>query len=128
MEVYEIQKQIFDSIQSAIDSRIGGLNTTNSTIGIVEETPNGFDCKVILNGDSITCSLPEHLHSWIQKDDVVIVQDLYNNSQNRVVIGKTGQVSKSPSLVFEDKEKEKLVSGVDGIFDSSGQIDTVGTV
>lgn len=127
MEVYEIQKQIFDSIQNAVDSRISELNTTNSTVGIVEETPQGFDCKVILNGNSVMCSLPEHLHSWVQKDDVVIVQDLYNNNQNRVVVGKTGQVSKSPSLVFEDSSG-KLASGVDGIFNGSEQIDTVGTV
>ena len=127
MEVYEIQKQIFDSIQNAVDSRISELNTTNSTVGIVEETPQGFDCKVVLNGNSVMCSLPEHLHSWVQKDDVVIVQDLYNNNQNRVVIGKTGQVLKSPSLVFEDNSG-KLASGVDGIFNGSEQVDTVGTV
>lgn len=117
MEAYEMQKQIFDSIQTAIDSSISKINTTNSTIGLVSEDPDGFICNVKINSEIVECSLPEHLHSWIQKDDIVIVQDLYNNSQKRVVTGKTGQINKSPSLVFEDASDMKLKSGVDGMFD-----------
>ena len=51
---------------------------------------------------------------------IVIVQDLYNNKQRLMVTGKTGQLQSSPSLVFFNPKSERLESGVDGVFDSSG--------
>lgn len=129
METYDIQKKIVDSISVAVESELSNFNTTNSTIGVVKETPANFTCKVELNGEDIDCLLPEHLHSWIEKGDIVIIQDLYNNGQKRIVVGKTGQLSEDPSLVFEDESTGKLMSGVDGIFDETGtKIEANGTV
>ena len=129
METYDIQKKIVDSISVAVESKLSNFNTTNSTIGVVKETPTNFTCKVELNGEYIDCLLPEHLHSWIEKGDIVIIQDLYNNGQKRIVVGKTGQLSEDPALVFEEGSVGKLMSGVGGIFDETGaKIEANGTV
>ena len=127
METYDIQKKIVDSISVAVESELSNFNTTNSTIGVVKETPANF--KVEVKGEDIDCLLPEHLHSWIEKGDIVIIQDLYNNGQKRIVVGKTGQLSEDPALVFEDGSVGKLMSGVSGIFDETGaKIEANGTV
>lgn len=129
METSQIQKMLADSISKAVDIKLSSFQTTNSTVGLVLDEPIGFECTVKVGVNEYLCSIPEHLHSWIQKDDVVIIQDLYNDGRKRMIIGKTGQVQKSPSLVFADPETDKNMSGVDGIFDEKGdKLDTCGTV
>ena len=129
MSSYQAQKGIVTAIEKVVDSKLYGLSTTNSLIGIVIEEPRGFDCKVSIRGQEFECTLPEHLHTWIQKDDVVIVQDLYGDGRSKIITGKTGTVHKQPSIVFFDKEKEKNISGRDGLFDESGnRVDALITV
>lgn len=129
MEKSELHSNLFTAVDKIVEVKMSAMTTTNSTVGVVSSDPEGFTCKVKLNNEEYVCTIPEHLHSWIQKNDIVIIQDLYNNGQKRMVIGKTGQVQESPSLVFYDKDKKKLTSGVDGLFDSEGnktiQIGTV---
>lgn len=94
--------------------------STSSKIGYVTDDPKGFSCKVSINGLEIECQLPEHLHSWIQKNDVVIIQDLYGDGSKKIVTGKTGSRNTDPSLVFYDEEIGRNVSGVDIVYDESG--------
>ena len=74
--------------------------------------------------------MPEHLHSWIQKDDIVVIQDLYGDGSKKVVTGKTGSRNTSPSLVFYDDETNMNISGVEVVYDEKGNVgmDTFGTV
>ena len=129
METAELQSNLLKAMDKLVDVKLGSMSTTNSTIGVVSSDESNYTCKVKINEEEFECTIPEHLHSWIQKDDIVIVQDLYSNGQKRMIVGKTGQVQQSPSLVFYDKDKDKNTSGVDGLFDSEGNKTTrIGTV
>lgn len=117
-----MHKILVDSVDQIVSARVSSITTTNSIIGVVSENPDGFNCKVKIKMDEVTCIIPEHLHSWIQKDDIVIIQDLYNDGQKRMITGKTGQLQSSPSLVFYDKDEDKNTSGVDGLFDKEDNL------
>lgn len=129
MSNYDSQVKIIEAIGKVVDSKLDTLSTTNSTIGFVVDEPQGFDCTVSINDHNFEAILPEHLHTWIQKDDIVIVQDLYGDGRKKVITGKTGSRQQVPTLVFYDDEKGRNVSGRDGIFDGSGnKLDGIGTV
>ena len=128
MSSYETQRAIIESIESVVEAKMSNASTTNSLIGFVTDEPNGFEVNVSILGEVFSCTLPEHLHSWIQAKDVVIVQDLYGDGRSKIVTGKTGTTHKDPALVFYDDDKEKIVSGRDGIFDEGVKLDTYGTV
>lgn len=124
MNTHEMQKILIDSIENVVQANIKKINTTNSTIGIVKEIPLGYDTVVEINEERFECLMPEHMHSWIQKGDIVIVQDLYNDGRKLVVTGKVGETQESPSLVFYDEEQERIISGVDGAFEGEDFLDT----
>ena len=124
----EFQDAILEAVDIVVKSRIGSIGYTNSQVGVVLEDPRGYDAQVKIRDTVVSCIVPEHLHSWIQKDDIVIIKDLYNDGQKMVIDAKTGQLQSTPSLVFYDPEKDRLISGVDGIFDESGNKIAYGTV
>lgn len=128
MSKRETQQAIIESIEKVVHAGISNMQTTNSLIGFVVGEPKGFDVTVSIYGEEYKCILPEHLHSWIQDKDVVIVQDLYGDGRSKVVTGKTGTTHQDSSLVFVDTEKDKIVSGRDGIFNGEERLDTYGTV
>ncbi|MEX3625173.1 hypothetical protein [Viridibacillus arvi] len=110
-----MDKSIQDSLLEAIDIMVSDsvkkTKYTSSTIGKVKSITLP-DCIVSLPDNEITCVIPEHLHDWIQKDDIVIVQDLYNDNTKKAVVGKVGS-SRPVSLVMYDVELGRGVSGVD---------------
>lgn len=86
------QKAFVDSVNTLIDKKIKSNNTTTSKIGIVQGIPSGFSVDVKVGENSYLCSIPEHLHTWIFEGDIVTIQDLYNNGQNRVIVSKQGSI------------------------------------
>ena len=126
---YDLQRDIVNAIKIVVNGELSKNTHTSSLIGIIKDEPIGFDCVVTINGQDMDCQLPEHLHTWIQKNDIVIVQDLYGNGSKKVVTGKTGSVNPSPSLVFHDEALGKNISGRDMVFDEQGnKMDTFGTI
>lgn len=129
MNKTELQDRLLDTISTVVDMKMGNSGSPINKIGVVKEEPIGFDCIIEIGLDMIECVLPEHMQTWIQKGDVVLVQDLYGDSSKFVVIGKTGSVMTTPQLAFMDEETGKNISGVDGIFDEEGnRLNTAGTV
>lgn len=128
MNLDEMQNKLITTISDITDLKISQLNLVNNKIGYVKYETVGYKCIVQINNDEVECLLTEHLQTWIQKDYIVIVQDIYGLGDKMVVIGKTGSMMKSPSLVFYDKEIGKNVSGVDGIFEGENRIPTAGTI
>lgn len=123
MENYESQKQVIKAIETIVDSRLSGLVRTTTQFGVVLEDPEGFSVKVKTDKGNLTCILQEDLHTWIQKDDVVIVQDLYGDGRKLTVTGKTGHTrTADPSLVFYNPETGHNESGVDGVFEDGMKI------
>ena len=120
-----MDKTIQDSLLQAIDIMVSDsikkASYTSSSIGKVKSV-NLPDCVVRLPDNEITCVLPEHLHDWISVDDVVIVQDLYNNNVKKAVVGKVGS-SRPVSFVMYDEEVNRSVSGVESAVDENGNVD-----
>lgn len=115
----EIQQNFIDSISTIVDSKLATATTPQNKVGIVKQDPSGYKCIVTINGSDFTCTLPEHLHDWISKDDIVIVQDLYGNGSNLTIIGSSGS-TRSATLVIYDEEKGHNISGVTKFEDDNG--------
>lgn len=123
----DLQKKMVDTIVSIVDAKLNRNTTTNSRFGYVVNDPEGFSAIVSINGEEYQCTLPEHLHTWVQKDDVVIIQDLFGNGSKLVITGKTGSRMETPQLVFFDEDK--AVSGVDVLIDEKGnKVNSAGTI
>lgn len=124
-----IHQRIIESVDTLVGRRISEINTTNSTVGVVVENPSKQSVKVQIHDDIFDCMINEHLFHWIQKDDIVIVQDLHNDRKKMNVVGKTGHISNDPQLVFEDPRAQgNYISGVDGVFDENGTLLNYATV
>lgn len=124
-----MQENVIKAIRTIVGAEMQSMNATKSTIGIVLDNPKNYKAKVKINDDVFEAIVPEHVHHWIQKDDVVVVRDLYNDKKKLVIEGKTGHVSGEPQLVFSDaRDTDKYVSGVDGVFDENGNLLNYATV
>lgn len=128
MKTDEMQNKLIDAMSGIVDYKISMLDLVNNKVGYVKYEPVGYKCIVQINKDEVECLLTEHLQTWIQKDDIVLVQDIYGTGDRMVVIGKTGSMTKSPSLVFYDEKIKKNISGRDGVFQGEEHLDTAGTV
>lgn len=103
---HDAQKAFVDSVNTLIDKKIKSNNTTTSKVGIVQGVPSGFSVDVKVGENSYLCSIPEHLHTWIFEGDVVTIQDLYNNGQNRVIISKQGSIyDDEVNLLYDSNTK-----------------------
>lgn len=121
MQADEIQKNIIKSVNTIVESKINEQPTPKNLVGIVVQDPSGFKCIVKVNGTEYTCTLPEHLHDWISKDDIVYVQDLYGNGANLTIIGSSGS-TRSQTLVISNEKKKHNISGVTKFEDESGRL------
>ena len=125
----DMQENVIRAIRTIVGAEIQSMNATKSTIGIVLDNPKNYKAKVKINDDVFEAIVPEHVHHWIQKDDVVVIRDLYNDKKKLVIEGKTGHISGEPQLVFSDaRDTDKYVSGVDGVFDEDGNLLNYATV
>ncbi len=112
-----IQDSLIDAIDILVKERVNSTKYTASNLGLVRSV-KGFDCSVEVQGNVLSCVLMEHLHDWVQVDDIVIVQDLYNDNTKKAVIGKVG-TSRPTSFTVYDDAKGKAVSGVEELYDES---------
>lgn len=112
-----IQASILKAIDIVVSKNIKETKYTASNVGLVR-TVSGFDCTVEVQGSELSCVLMEHLHDWIQEDDIVIIQDLYNDNTKKAVIGKIG-TSRPTSFTIYDDQKGKSVSGVEQLYDTT---------
>lgn len=117
MDSTNLQNSLINAINILVKESINQTKFTSSNIGLVKFV-KGFDCTVEIQGDEISCTLMEHLHDWIDVDDIVIVQDLYNNNIKKAVIGKVGTTRPISFTIF-DENKGKSVSGVEHLYDKS---------
>ena len=123
MSVSGIQNNLIDAIKSIVNSELDNVSAAQSMTGIVAEEPAGYKCIVKIAGIERECTLPEHLHDWVSKDDIVIVQDLYGNGVELVVTGSSG-TTRDQTLVIsdEDRDKGRLISGVTKFEDEDGNM------
>lgn len=125
----DAQKAFVDSVNTLIDKKIKSNNTTTSKIGIVQGIPSGFAVDVKVGENSYLCSIPEHLHTWIFEGDVVTIQDLYNNGQNRVIVSKQGSIyDDEVNLLYDSNTKIGTTSYLAYTYDMVKNIDDGQTV
>jgi len=104
-----VQDSLLEAINIIVSDSIKKTKYTSSSIGKVKSVALP-DCVVSLVNNDVTCVLPEHLHDWIQKGDIVIIQDLYNDNTKKAVVGKVG--SPTTAFVMSNEAIGKNVSGV----------------
>lgn len=109
--VAEKQKSLLDSIDNVVNQRISQMSKPTIQVGVVAQDPSGFKCVVDIQGIEKECTIPEHLHDWISKDDIVYVTDINGKGMEYVVTGSSG-TTRSGSMVIQDEEKGRFVSGV----------------
>ena len=109
--VAEKQKSLLDSIDNVVNQRISQMSKPTIQVGVVAQDPSGFKCIVDIQGIEKECTIPEHLHDWISKDDIVYVTDINGKGMEYVVTGSSG-TTRSGSMVIQDEEKGRFVSGV----------------
>lgn len=120
MSISDTQKQLLSAMKLVAE----GTQQNNGPVmkvGVVAEDPEGYKCIVNIQGTEKECVLPEHLHDWISKDDIVYVTDLYGNEAELMVSGSSGSTRKQ-SLVVNDENKNKLVGGVTKFEDNDGTL------
>lgn len=127
MDSSDLQQNLIDTINLVVDGKIGRMNIPLTQVGRVVQDPTGYEVVVELNDTEQTCTLPEHLHNWISKDDIVYVQDALGNGQELVVIGSSGSTRNS-SMVITDSEHEgekgkEFISGVTKLENTDGALD-----
>ena len=119
----DLQKGIIDTVDVVVDSKVSRLNIPQTYVGVVVQDPEGYKCIVEINKVERTCTLPEHLHNWISKDDIVYVQDAMGNGQEWVVTGSSGSTRKQTMVISNNQEgKGDLVSGVTKFADDNGNL------
>lgn len=121
MTVSETQKNILKAVETIVDQRVSRQKGPLVQVGTVAEDPAGYKCIVNIQGTEKTCTLPEHLHDWISKDDIVYVTDIKGNGSDLVVTGSSGSL-KGQTLVINDEEKSHLISGVTKFEDENGKL------
>ena len=111
----DVQNSILNAIDIMVKQGVSNIKLTSSTVGLVKKV-SGFECVVEIANSEYKCVLMEHLHDWIDVDDIVIIQDLYNDNTKKAVIGKIG-TTRTTSFTIYDTQKQKSISGVDALFD-----------
>lgn len=117
----KVQKNLLQGIENVVDAKIQQMSKPEVFTGVVAEDPSGYKCIVRFNDTEKVCILPEHLHDWISKDDIVFVTDTRGNQSQLVVTGSSGSTRKK-TLVVKDEEKNKLIGGVTKFEDSDGNL------
>lgn len=120
MNAADIQKQILEAVKNVVRN-LPTDNGPKNSVGIVVQDPDGFKCIVNINGTEKTCILPEHLHTWVSKDDIVIVEDIYGNESELIIKGSSGS-TRSQTLVVNDENKQKLIGGVTKFEETDGAL------
>lgn len=116
IKTVNVQDSLLKAIDIVVNDQIKNTKFTVSNIGQVKSVA-GFDCVVELAGSEYNCILPEHLHDWIQEDDIVVVQDLYSDNIKKIVVGKIG-TSRPTSFTIYDTDAHRSVSGVEQLHDT----------
>jgi hypothetical protein len=88
----DLQESLIYAIKFLVDEAIKNTSYTSSYIGRVKEV-NGFNCIVEIYGSDVECKLFEHLQNQIKINDIVVVQDLYNDNTNKFVLCKIGEAT-----------------------------------
>ena len=121
MSATEKQKQIIDAITVIAQEEAKKARGPKVEVGVVVQDPTGYQCIVRIQNTEKTCILPEHLHAWISKDDIVLVTDTNGTGANLVVTGSTGS-TRDQTLVVNNEKTQRLEGGVTKFVETDGTL------
>jgi hypothetical protein len=111
----DIQNSILEAVQTVAGERLKNVNFTKSYTGIVRSI-DGTKAIVEVFGSELDCIIPLNLSSFVGKDDIVIVQDIANNSFKRIVQGVISSINKDMFHIYDPVE-DRIVSSVEQLWD-----------
>lgn len=114
-----IQESILSTIELIAGERLKNVNFTKSYTGIVRER-NGLKCIVEIFDSNYECIVPHNLSSFIDIEDIVIVQDIYNNGLKRIVQGVISSLNKDMFHIYDPIE-DRIVSSILQLWDEELQ-------
>lgn len=99
--VKETQEQLLEAMRTIARQEAKKGSGPQISVGVVCDDPQGYKCLVdfqyhlkMKEDDKQAqkeCILPEHLHTWISKGDIVFVTDISGNGGPLVVTGSSGR-------------------------------------
>lgn len=93
-------------------------------MGRVYEQPIGQDCLVEKADSILKATIPIGLVPFIGKSNIVVVQDLFNDGSQRIVIGSVSD-RKSPLQIYDTIEGIVISSVLDIWLESEGRVISV---
>lgn len=110
-----VQNSLISTIQTVAGEQIRNINFTKSFTGIVKKI-DGLSCVVEIFGSDSDCIIPHNLLPFIDKDDIVIIQDIANNGIKRIVQGVISSLHKDMFHIYDPIEN-RIVSSVMRLWD-----------
>jgi hypothetical protein len=113
----DIQNSIIEAIQIIAKERLKNVNFTKSYTGIVKTIDfENNKAMVEIFADNYECIVPHNLSSFIDKDDIVIVQDINNNKFKMVIQGVISSTNKDMFHIY-DPVTDEIISSVLQLWD-----------
>ncbi len=84
------EQSLVEGIEIIVKQAIKDTPYTSSHVGRVLKL-KGLEATVDVNGVEIGCYLLEHMSGQVGVDDIVVVQDLFNNGSSKYILSKIGR-------------------------------------
>lgn len=119
----DIQNSIIESIQILAGETLKNVSFTKSYTGIVKSIDfENRTCMVEIYESESEAIVPHNLASFIDVDDIVIVQDIGNNKFTKVVQGVISSVNAEKGMFhIYDSVTDTIVSSVLQLWDEETQ-------
>lgn len=111
----DVQNSLIQAIQIMAGEKLKNVNFTKSYTGVVRSV-NGSTATVEILGTNSECIIPMNLASYIDKDDVVIVQDINNSNAQKIIQGVIASTQQWMFHIYDPVE-DKIVSSVLQLWD-----------
>lgn len=115
----ELQNSLIETIKIVAGERLKNVNFTKSYTGLVKEMYDNVAVVEIFESD-YECMIPHNLSSYIEKNDIVIVQDISNNRFKKIVLGVISSLNKDMFHIY-DTTTDTIVSSVLQLWDEDLQ-------
>ncbi|HFK1434992.1 TPA: hypothetical protein ACGXNJ_005146 [Bacillus cereus] len=117
--IKDIQQSLLETVRILAGERLKNVNFTKSYTGIVRDV-KGLRCIVEVLGSESECIIPYNLVSFIDVDDIVIVQDIGNNNAQKIVQGVISSLHKDMFHIYDPVE-DRIISSIEQLWDEELQ-------
>lgn len=117
----EIQNSILEAVKILATEKLKSINFTKSYTGIVKSIDfDKLTCVVEALGSEGECTIPHNLANFIDKDDIVIIQDINNDNKQKIVQGVVASTNTEMFHIY-DPSTDTIVSSVMDLWDEETQ-------